>query len=104
MRVNPVRGCIQSIRGGGTVCVLGLTDDPAPVVFKELIWKEAQIIGSRVTRGEFSEVIEHMDKGNLNPDILISDIIPATETQYTFEAIARSPEKYLKVLLDLSAQ
>jgi threonine dehydrogenase-like Zn-dependent dehydrogenase len=26
--VNPVRGCIQSIRGGGAVCVLGLCNEP----------------------------------------------------------------------------
>ena len=42
--IHPVRGCIQSIKGGGKVCVLGLADDPAPIVFKELIWKEARII------------------------------------------------------------
>lgn len=43
---NPVRGCIQSIRGAGTVCVLGLADEPYPVLMKELIWKEAKIIAS----------------------------------------------------------
>ena len=42
--VNPVRSCVQSIRGGGTVCVLGLGNEPAPIVFKELIWKEARIV------------------------------------------------------------
>ncbi len=45
-RPHPVRGCVQSIRGAGTVCVLGLADDPAPFVVKELIWKEAKIVAS----------------------------------------------------------
>ena len=51
---HPVRSAVQSLRGGGKVCVLGLGDEPAPVVFKELIWKEGQIITSRVSHGEFT--------------------------------------------------
>ncbi len=99
---TPVRSCIQSLRGGGKVCVLGLGDDPSPVVFKELIWKEGQIITSRVSDGEFSEVIEHLNAGNLKPDALISKTMHGSEIQKAFELLNNSPEKYLKVLLDLS--
>jgi threonine dehydrogenase-like Zn-dependent dehydrogenase len=95
-----VRSCIQSLRGGGKVCVLGLGDDPSPVVFKELIWKEAQIITSRVSDGEFTEVIEHLNAGNLNPDALISKVMPGSEIQKAFELVQKEKEKYLKVLLD----
>lgn len=99
---TPVRSCIQSLRGGGKVCVLGLGDDPSPVVFKELIWKEGQIITSRVSDGEFAEVIEHLNAGNLKPDALISKVMHGSEIQKAFELLNNSPEKYLKVLLDLS--
>ncbi|MCA1760251.1 MAG: alcohol dehydrogenase catalytic domain-containing protein, partial [Bacteroidales bacterium] len=97
---TPVRSCIQSLRGGGKVCVLGLSDEPSPVVFKELIWKEAQIITSRVSDGEFTEVIEHLNAGNLKPDALISKVMPASEIQKAFELLQKEKEKYLKVLLD----
>jgi L-gulonate 5-dehydrogenase len=99
---TPVRSCIQSLRGGGKVCVLGLGDDPSPVVFKELIWKEGQIITSRVSDGEFAEVIENLNAGNLKPDALISKVMHGSEIQKAFELLNNSPEKYLKVLLDLS--
>lgn len=99
---TPVRSCIQSLRGGGKVCVLGLGDDPSPVVFKELIWKEAQIITSRVSDGEFAEVIENLNAGNLKPDALISKVMHGSEIQKAFELLQNSPEKYLKVVLDLS--
>lgn len=99
---TPVRSCIQSLRGGGKVCVLGLGDDPSPVVFKELIWKEGRIITSRVSDGEFAEVIEHLNAGNLKPDALISKVMHGSEIQKAFELLNNSPEKYLKVLLDLS--
>jgi threonine dehydrogenase-like Zn-dependent dehydrogenase len=100
-RPNPVRGCVQSIRGAGTVCVLGLADDPAPLVMKELIWKEAKIIASRVSHGEFAEAIHHLSLGNLKPDCVISLELPAREAQSAFELLDKEPENYIKVLLKL---
>ena len=97
--INPVRGCIQLIRGAGKVCVLGLGDDPASIRFKELIWKEASIIASRVSHGEFAEVIQQMDRGNLKPDLLISDVFGANRVQEAFELLNDAPEKHLKILL-----
>ncbi len=97
--INPVRGCINVIRGAGKVCVLGLSDDPAPVVFKELIWREASIVASRVSHGEFAEVIKNLDKGLLKPDVLISDVFSAKRIQEAFEVLEKTPEKKLKILL-----
>lgn len=99
--LNPVRGCIHVIRGAGRVVVLGLGDDPSPILFKELIWKEAMIVASRVSHGEFSRVIENLEKGTLNPDFLISDIFKANEVQKAFELLESEPEKHLKILLDM---
>lgn len=100
-RVNPVRGCVQSIRGAGTVCVLGLGSEPAPVVFKELIWKEGKIVSSRVSHGEFAETIDHLTRGTLKPEALISRVLPASRAQEAFEMLDASPEENLKILLDL---
>ncbi len=97
--LNPVRGCIQLIRGAGKVCVLGLGDDPASIQFKELIWKEATIVASRVSHGEFAEVIEQLDRGNLKTDLLISDVFRANRIQEAFELLKKAPEKHLKILL-----
>ncbi|MBN1187572.1 MAG: alcohol dehydrogenase catalytic domain-containing protein [Bacteroidales bacterium] len=99
--VNPIRGCVQSIRGAGTVTVLGLSDHVTPVLFKELIWKEAKIVASRVSHGEFAETIENMKKGTLKPDALVSDVLPASEAQKAFEMLESEPEKHLKILLEL---
>jgi threonine dehydrogenase-like Zn-dependent dehydrogenase len=99
--LHPVRQCIQSIRGAGTVCTLGLADDPAPLVMKELIWKEAKIIASRVSHGEFKEAIAHLEKGDLKPDALISDVIDASEVQKGFTMLEEDPQNHLKVMLKL---
>ncbi len=99
-RHNPVRSCIQAIRGAGTVCVLGLGDEPSPLLMKELIWKEGKIVASRVSHGEFAETISHLDMGNLKPQALISDVLPASEAQKGFELLENEPEKHLKILLE----
>ncbi|MBT7000695.1 MAG: hypothetical protein HN955_19810, partial [Prolixibacteraceae bacterium] len=78
------------------------SDHPAAIVFKELIWKEAQIITSRVSDGEFTEVIEHLNAGNLKPDALISKVMHGSQIQEAFELVQKEKEKYLKVLLDFS--
>lgn len=99
---TPIRSCIQSLRGGGKVCVLGLSDEPAPIVFKEMIWKEAQIVSSRVSDGEFTEVLKNLDQGKLKPEALISKVMHGSQIQEAFTLIQNEKEKYLKVLLDLS--
>ncbi|MFC2126715.1 zinc-binding dehydrogenase [Bacteroidota bacterium] len=99
---NPARGCINSIVGGGTVCVLGLADQEFPIVFKELIWKEGSIIASRVSHGEFAEVINHIAEGKLNPDALVSSVFPMEQAQKAFQKLELQPEQELKILLENS--
>lgn len=100
--VHPVRACIQSIKAGGTVCTLGLSDDAVPILFKELIWKEGKIVTSGVSHGEFAEPIDQLAKGNLNPDSLISEMMPIEDIQKAFLLLESNPEKYLKILLDFN--
>jgi threonine dehydrogenase-like Zn-dependent dehydrogenase len=97
--VNPVRGCIQSIRGAGRVTVLGLGDEPVPLLMKELIWKEATIVSSRVSHGEFAETILNLEKGTLKPDALVTDIIKPSDIQHGFEMLEKEPENHLKILM-----
>lgn len=100
--VHPIRGCIQSIKGGGTVCTLGLSDEAAPIVFKELIWKEGRIVTSRVSHGEFAEAIDQLANGNLSPESLITEVMQVEDIQKAFELLESNPEKYLKILIDFT--
>lgn len=98
-RFNPIRTCINAIKGGGKVCVLGLSDHPSEIYMKELIWKEARIIASRVSHGEFSKAIEALDKGTLNPDKMITGILNLEDAQKGFDLLDKEPAKNLKILL-----
>ena len=98
-RMNPVRECIHSIRGGGKVCVLGLSDEPAPIVMKELILKEAKIIASRVTSGEFELAVNNMHK--LKPDAIITSEMKMSHAGKAFELLEKDPENQLKIILSV---
>jgi len=100
--INPVRGCIQAIRGAGKVCVLGLSSEPAPIIMKELIFKEGTIVTSRVSHGEFTETIENLNRGTLKPDALITDILHPSRTQEAFEMLEKEPDRHLKIMLKFS--
>jgi L-gulonate 5-dehydrogenase len=98
-RFNPVRLCINVIKGAGIVTILGLSDHPSEILMKELIWKEARIIASRVSHGEFSKVIEALDNGKLHPEKLVTGIFDLKDAQKGFEYLENEPEKHLKILL-----
>ena len=96
---NPVAGCVKSVRGGANICVLGLGDDPMPVLMKDLIFGEKTIIASRVSQGEMSEVMRQFDLGNLKPEILITKEMHASQAQEAFALLDSEPEKQIKILL-----
>jgi len=98
---HPVAQCVDVLRGAGTVCVLGLADDPVSLVMKKLIWKEAHLVTSRVSHGEFALTIDHLNRGLLKPDVLISATLKASQAQHAFDLVEQCPEKYLKVLLEI---
>jgi threonine dehydrogenase-like Zn-dependent dehydrogenase len=99
---NPVQSCILSIRGAGTVCVLGLSGEQSPILTRDLIWREAKIVASRVNQGEFPVVIDNLSKGSLKPDLLISKEIEPSQAMEAFRLLDREPENYLKILIKLT--
>ena len=99
----PVHGCIQIIRGAGTVCVLGLSNEFVPILMKDLIWREAKIVASRNSHGEFAEVITALAHKKLSPEALITGTMAAAEAQSAFETLKQNPDKHLKILLELNS-
>lgn len=99
---NPVRSCILSIRGGGKVCTLGLSDIAVDILMKELIWKEAKIITSRVSQGEFADTIAALESRKLNPDKMITGTLDIEKTDNAFQMLENEPQNHLKILLKIS--
>jgi 2-desacetyl-2-hydroxyethyl bacteriochlorophyllide A dehydrogenase len=97
----PLAQAVQMIRTGGRVVTTGLGDQLSAVQFKTLVMKEAEIIASRVTRGEFPRAIRMLAKGLLHPELLITNQMPLRDITAAFEQVDREDPATLKVVLNV---
>jgi threonine dehydrogenase-like Zn-dependent dehydrogenase len=97
----PLAQAVKMIRTGGRIVTLGLGEQLTAVHFKTLVLKEAQIIASRVTLGEFPQAIRLLDKGLLHPGLLVSHQVTMRDVAAAFEQVDREDPRTLKVVLDV---
>ncbi len=99
----PLAQAVKMIRNGGRVVTVGLGEQLTPVHFKTLVIKEAQIIASRVTLGEFPRAIHLMSRGLLHPELLITHQMPMRTVEEAFAIVARDDPSTVKIVLDVQA-
>ncbi len=97
----PLAQAVRMIRNGGRIVTAGLSEQLTPIHFKTLVVKEAEIIASRVTRGEFSRAIRLMSKGLLHPDRLITHQMAMREVTAAFARLDREEPDTIKIVLDV---
>lgn len=97
----PLAQAVKMIRSGGRIVTLGLGEQLSAVHFKTLVLKEAEIIASRVTLGEFSPAIRLMSRGLLHPDLLITHQMPLRDAAAALEQVDGEDPRTLKVTLDV---
>lgn len=102
-RDSPLAAAVRMVKSGGRIVTAGLGEEPSSVVFKTLVMKEAQIIASRVSLGEFPRAIRLLGKGLLHPELLITDRLPMREVAQAFERLDAEDPKMIKMVLDVQA-
>jgi 2-desacetyl-2-hydroxyethyl bacteriochlorophyllide A dehydrogenase len=100
-REAPIAQAVQMIRSAGRVVIAGLGEQLSPVHFKTLVLKEAQIIASRVTLGEFPRAISLMSRGVLHPELLVTHRMSLSEVTGAFERVDQDAPDTIKVVLDI---
>jgi 2-desacetyl-2-hydroxyethyl bacteriochlorophyllide A dehydrogenase len=98
----PLAQAVSMIRNGGRVVTAGLGEQLTAVHFKTLVLKEAQIVASRVTLGEFARAIRMLAKRRLHPDLLVTDTMPLRDIAAAFEKVDREDPRTIKVVLDIA--
>jgi threonine dehydrogenase-like Zn-dependent dehydrogenase len=98
----PLGQAVRMIRNGGRIVTAGMGEQLSAVHFKTLVMKEAQIIASRVTRGEFPRALRMLSRGLLHPELLITDRMPLREAAAAFEKVDREDPGTIKIVLDVS--
>jgi alcohol dehydrogenase len=97
----PLAQAVKMIRSGGRIVTTGLGEQLSAVHFKTLVLKEAQIIASRVTRGEFPRAIQMMSRGLLHPDLLITETRPLDEITAAFAQVESEDPCTIKIVLEI---
>jgi (R,R)-butanediol dehydrogenase/meso-butanediol dehydrogenase/diacetyl reductase len=99
----PLAQAVKMIRTAGRIVTAGLGEQLSAVHFKTLVIKEAQIIASRVTLGEFPRAIRLMEKGLLHADVLITRQMPLKDITAAFEKVDGEDPTTIKIVLDVQA-
>jgi len=102
-REAPLAQAVKMIRPGGRVVTAGMGEQLSAVHFKTLVVKEAEIIATRVTAGEFPRAIRLLDKGLLHPEFIVTGQLPLREVQAGFTAVDGEDPGTIKVVLDAQA-
>ena len=100
-RESPIAQAVKMIRSAGRVVTAGMGEQLSPVHFKTLVLKEAQIIASRVTLGEFPRAISLMSRGVLHPELLVTHRMSLADVAGAFERVDQEAPDTIKVVLDI---
>jgi threonine dehydrogenase-like Zn-dependent dehydrogenase len=98
----PLAQAVRMIRHGGRIVTAGLGEQLTPVHFKTLVLKEAQVVASRVTLGEFARAIRMLAKRRLHPELLVTETLPLRDVARAFEKVDREDPTTIKVVLDIA--
>ncbi len=97
----PVAEAAEIVRNAGRVVVLGQGPEPAPVFWRPFVWKEATIVASRVSRGEFARAISMIEKGVIDPTHIVTHEVPLEYVPDAFRMLADGSQEALKVIVKI---
>jgi len=99
----PLDQAVKMVRPAGRIVTAGLGEQLSAVHFKTMVLKEAQIIATRVTLGEFPRAIRLMEKGLRHPELLVTDQLAMRDIGTAFERVDQENPATNKVVLDVQA-
>ncbi len=100
-REAPLQQAVKMIRTAGRIVACGLGEQLSPVHFKTLVIKEAEIIASRVTLGEFPRAMRLMSKGLLHPELQVTHELAMRDVTSAFAQVDREDPRTIKIVLDV---
>lgn len=98
-REGPVQQAVKMTRSGGRIVVMGLGPQLTPVFWKDCVFKELQIVGSRVTLGDYPRALQLMELDKFHPELFVSEVFELQQLGRAFHLLEEKPDQYLKVLV-----
>lgn len=87
---------------GSRLCLMGVHKEPATIDLVMLLAREISIIAAMGYDNEFSEVIEMLQSGRVDPMPMVTHYFPLTDVVAAFD-LARNPEGSIKIIVDCQA-
>jgi (R,R)-butanediol dehydrogenase/meso-butanediol dehydrogenase/diacetyl reductase len=105
--VFEVSGAAQAVLGAtalakvrGTLVVVAIHPKPREIDLQRLFWRELSILGARVyQRVDFETAVDLLDRGRIPADLLITKIVPLSETADAFDDLENG--RAMKILVDV---
>ena len=97
-----VLGATDLAKVRGTLVVVAIHPVPREINLQRVFWRELTILGARVyQRVDFEKAVELLDNGTIPADLLITKIVPLSETQDAFADLESG--RAMKILVDVQA-
>lgn len=98
--ISVLEDCIAKwVSPAGRVVVLGFPTDPARIAPIDIMKRELDIIGSRLSCNQFATVVGWIEDGIVDPSKLITHSFSYLDAQKAFDCIQNQPQDTLKVIL-----
>lgn len=98
----PVHQAVQMLRPAGRILVMGQGEKQHEFPWRELVLKEGTVVTSRTSLGEMPRALKLMEKGMLNPDVIITHEFGIEEGPEVFAKLASGDKSMVKVVLNVS--
>ncbi|NLO82409.1 MAG: zinc-binding alcohol dehydrogenase family protein [Clostridiales bacterium] len=92
--------CVSKlVSQAGRIVVLGFPEEAARISPVDIMRRELDIVGSRLNRNKFPEVIQWLKAKEIDPSSIISHVFPFEQVRQAFELFDGEPEKVCKIIL-----
>lgn len=98
------RLAVDEVAFTGRVVYVGYAKNPVEYKSQTFVQKELDIMGSRNSLGEFSEVIAALESGRFPFEEVISKIVTLDDAGAALAEWSDNPGKYTKIMVDLTAE
>ena len=90
---------VQMACPAGRVVTLGLVNKPSAIASVELVKKELDVLGSRLSNYRFPEVIRGFEDGSLTPSGIVSSYYPFEKAEEAMKRMMEHPDEECKIVL-----
>jgi (R,R)-butanediol dehydrogenase/meso-butanediol dehydrogenase/diacetyl reductase len=95
-----VNTCIQCVRRGGKVVIVGIFEKPGEINYNDLVFEEKELVGSLAYCGEFEAAIALLKDGRIKAEPLITGRIKLDDIiEKGFEELLKNRESNVKILV-----